>query len=226
MRIHLPASMVLACAIALPAQQNAYDKLVASYQTAANQDQDAAVVEFLPQFQHAADGHDGTEAAVPFLTWIVRNGRVSDPVRKALDTLVEHHSGSLALGPVLEVVPNLATYLGEDQCTKLIKRVLAAGSPPELHARALLARATMVMTRTTGVDAGARKAAAKDLETARKLTKDPTLIAALTQTDAKERGLTVGDRVPEVAGFDLDGLPLRLSDYRGKVVVVDFWGDW
>jgi hypothetical protein len=24
----------------------------------------------------------------------------------------------------------------------------------------------------------------------------------------------------------LDGKPLRLSDYRGKVVVLDFWGHW
>ena len=30
----------------------------------------------------------------------------------------------------------------------------------------------------------------------------------------------------EIAGADLDGAPLRLSDYRGSVVVLDFWGDW
>lgn len=226
MRIYLPACTVLACAMALPAQQDAYGQLVASYHAAATQDQDAAVIDFLPQFQEAASKHDATEAAVPFLIWIVRNGRVAEPVSTALDTLVKHHTSSLAIGPVLDIVPNLATYLGEDQCTKLLERVLAAGSPPELHARALLARATMVMTRTTDAGEDARKAAAKDLETARKLTKDPTLIAALSRSDTKERGLTVGDRLPDVAGFDLEGLPLRLSDYRGKVVVLDFWGDW
>lgn len=31
---------------------------------------------------------------------------------------------------------------------------------------------------------------------------------------------------PEIAGEDLDGVPLRLSDYRGKVVLLDFWGNW
>jgi hypothetical protein len=31
---------------------------------------------------------------------------------------------------------------------------------------------------------------------------------------------------PEIAGEDLDGVPFCLSDYRGRVVVLDFWGDW
>ena len=28
------------------------------------------------------------------------------------------------------------------------------------------------------------------------------------------------------AGEDIDGVPFKLSEYRGKVVVLDFWGDW
>ena len=31
---------------------------------------------------------------------------------------------------------------------------------------------------------------------------------------------------PEIADRDLDGVDFKLSDYRGKVVVIDFWGDW
>ena len=39
-------------------------------------------------------------------------------------------------------------------------------------------------------------------------------------------GPRVGSPAPETAGEDLDGVPFRLSDYRGNVVVLDFWGDW
>jgi hypothetical protein len=35
-----------------------------------------------------------------------------------------------------------------------------------------------------------------------------------------------GSAAPEIAGEDLDGVPLRLSDYRGKVVLLDFWANW
>jgi hypothetical protein len=31
---------------------------------------------------------------------------------------------------------------------------------------------------------------------------------------------------PEIQGDDIDGVPFKLSDYRGKVVVLDFWGNW
>ena len=40
------------------------------------------------------------------------------------------------------------------------------------------------------------------------------------------RGLAIGKTAPEITGEDLNGLPMKLSDYRGKVVVLDFWADW
>ena len=39
-------------------------------------------------------------------------------------------------------------------------------------------------------------------------------------------GLEVGDMAPEIIGEDIDGKRFKLSDYRGKVVMLDFWGDW
>jgi hypothetical protein len=38
--------------------------------------------------------------------------------------------------------------------------------------------------------------------------------------------LQVGQRAPEIDGEDPDGRRFKLSDYRGKVVVLDFWGHW
>jgi peroxiredoxin len=38
--------------------------------------------------------------------------------------------------------------------------------------------------------------------------------------------LQVGRPAPPVVGKDLDGNSLKLEDYRGKVVVVVFWGSW
>jgi hypothetical protein len=40
------------------------------------------------------------------------------------------------------------------------------------------------------------------------------------------RHLRIGKAAPDIEGEDLDGVKFKLSDYRGKVVVIDFWGDW
>ena len=40
------------------------------------------------------------------------------------------------------------------------------------------------------------------------------------------RFLRIGKVAPQIEGEDLDGVKFKLSDYRGKVVVIDFWGDW
>jgi hypothetical protein len=36
----------------------------------------------------------------------------------------------------------------------------------------------------------------------------------------------IGSVAPEIDGEDIHGERLKLSDYRGKVVVLDFWGHW
>ncbi|HUR26713.1 MAG TPA: hypothetical protein VM509_00890 [Planctomycetota bacterium] len=38
--------------------------------------------------------------------------------------------------------------------------------------------------------------------------------------------LAVGSVVPEIEAVDLSGVKFKLSDYRGKVVMIDFWGHW
>ena len=48
--------------------------------------------------------------------------------------------------------------------------------------------------------------------------------AAQLITELLELGL--GSVAPEIVGTDLQGDEMRLSDYRGKVVVLDFWGHW
>ncbi len=43
---------------------------------------------------------------------------------------------------------------------------------------------------------------------------------------AAQGGPTIGEMAPEIEGVDLDGVKFKLSDYRGKVVMLDFYGDW
>jgi len=56
----------------------------------------------------------------------------------------------------------------------------------------------------------------------------PKKDAADADADAAptEDPFAVGNVAPDIDGIDLDGEAFKLSDYRGKVVMLDFWGDW
>ena len=40
------------------------------------------------------------------------------------------------------------------------------------------------------------------------------------------QNLSIGCTAPDIVATDLDGVEFKLSDYRGKIVFLDFWGDW
>lgn len=56
------------------------------------------------------------------------------------------------------------------------------------------------------------------------------VVLALSTADGQEPGKAagpqIGQKAPEIKGKDTEGKAFKLSDYRGKVVVLDFWGDW
>ena len=39
-------------------------------------------------------------------------------------------------------------------------------------------------------------------------------------------GVVIGEPAPEIEGATWEGKPLKLSSFRGRVVVLSFWGDW
>lgn len=60
-------------------------------------------------------------------------------------------------------------------------------------------------------------------------TADGPTTPQLKIVDAGENGLIAeGDRppAPQIAGTTLEGEPLDVADYRGQVVVLNFWASW
>ena len=58
----------------------------------------------------------------------------------------------------------------------------------------------------------------------------PARIVSLVRGELKGMTATgsfeTGRPAPEIDGDDMDDRRFKLSDYRGKVVLLDFWGDW
>ncbi|MEY2882121.1 MAG: hypothetical protein RLZZ15_4501 [Verrucomicrobiota bacterium] len=51
-------------------------------------------------------------------------------------------------------------------------------------------------------------------------------VDAMAKAQAAQGALAVGKVFPDFAEQDLDGQPLSLANYKGKVVLVDFWATW
>jgi len=53
----------------------------------------------------------------------------------------------------------------------------------------------------------------------------PTL-AHLAEAAENQKNLVVGAQFPDFAVADLDGQPLSVASYKGKIVLIDFWATW
>jgi peroxiredoxin len=56
----------------------------------------------------------------------------------------------------------------------------------------------------------------------RTMTTQETVAVVAGRELSEMRTLTIGRTAPEIAGADLDGKPMKLSEFRGKVVLLDF----
>jgi len=55
---------------------------------------------------------------------------------------------------------------------------------------------------------------------------DTTMSEAVKPALHELRFLAIGKAAPDIEGEDSDGKKFKLSDYRGKVVVLEFWASW
>ncbi len=68
---------------------------------------------------------------------------------------------------------------------------------------------------------------AETIDNIRKKYEHPKSLAELASARLDElHNLAIGSPAPEIVGVDFDGNPLKLSDHRGKVVLLVFWGTW
>lgn len=182
--------------------------------------------QFVERAEALAEQYAGTDAAVPFLGFVVqRASDESESVRKALRTLWADHSSGTAITGVLEHV-GAAYYRHEAQ--KEVMNLLAAVVEDNEHgdakAAALVARGKLLLE--VAQDDAARAAAAADLRKVATVTQNAAILQQAKDALFEIEHLQIGCTAPDIAALDTEGVPMKLSDYRGKVVLLDFWGFW
>ena len=166
------------------------------------------------------ESHEADPSYLDMAGWVVRTSEGAEPVRTVLEVVKQHHMSH----PELDRFLNRPYRLGVPVVTEFVAELAAKGDSPASMAARFLITTTLdaeadqeriIQLMQSIVDfEGEVKYGANDY----KLLADGRLFSI--------RRLQVGSEIPDIEGPDVDGQVFRLADYRGKVVMLDFWGDW
>jgi thiol-disulfide isomerase/thioredoxin len=177
---------------------------------------------------------DGLDAAVFVLRVLGEYQITGQDMDKASAIVLEHHIDSPKIAPALEHMVGCGP-------TGLIflETVVDKATKPEVQALALYYNALAMDAKATAAEgptgddvkiARFRGQAADMMERAAKLAPDAKVgsdtLAKAAANEIVSLRIGPGNPVPDVEGTDLDGKKVKLSSYRGKVVLFDFWATW
>jgi len=147
---------------------------------------------------------------------------------EALERLLEDHMASREIGGLtLELVYGMPAW-SVSRAQQALRRILAERSDADVQAAALSELSLLVGLDESLGEAGRREADALltriESEFAQRdfLGMDGKRFAAGARHEIER--LRVGQVAPDFELPDQDGVRFRLSDYRGRVVLLDFWG--
>ena len=181
---------------------------------------------FADRFADSAGRYAGTDEAVQFLGWILMFDHsagegLSESTTAALDTLIDDHGENAEFTSSVQYIGFRLNNYGQSRTVAICDRVIARAAG-DLGYAGLYGR---------GVARAKREGATEeDLELAkadfRAIPENATIGGMARGYIFELENLNVGMVAPDIVERDLDGVEFKLSDYRGKVVVLDFWGDW
>jgi len=164
------------------------------------------------------------------VAWVaMRNLRMPNGA-KAVDLLLEKYPEHKSIEQVVAMLGRM----GNPDADSKLKKILETSKQPRVKAAAALGLGKVYAEKC---DALADKPAESDkvaAEAEKYLTQAIDLYGNSNEAQRKDaegelhalKTLRVGKEAPEIKAGDLDGKDFKLSDYRGKVVLLDFWGNW
>jgi len=171
------------------------------------------------------ENYPASSEALNAAAWILLNTPDGPEVEKAAEVIRREHSRDTNLVYLCTELERVRR-----RCSKpLLETILKDNPSAEVRGTACFTLATLLKDEAKyGQNKQATAQAEKQFE--RVITEFGQVkqrgyeLEDLAKPELSElRRLTIGKPAPEIEGEDLDGRPMKLSDYRGKVVVLTFW---
>ena len=179
---------------------------------------------FKDRFAKLADEHPGSEEALTAELWLLQQSWWLYKDRPAMHAEAAVWADrTLKEFPKSERLDQIALYhyvFSAEQKRKYFELLVKNSPHRKVQAAGLFGLATATKDRALFE----RLAKEYGEERYRETTYGAMAHAHLNVHDRE--ALAIGKPAPEIEGIDHDGKPMKLSDFKGKVVVLDFWGDW
>jgi hypothetical protein len=185
--------------------------------------------EYLPEFRALAEKARGTDTAARAWIWARRLSK--DPKEKwaLTQTLLEEHMDSAVLAELTGELRYAAHEIGHANVIEALRAMVAESPHERVRAGALFTLGAVLLE---SQDSGLREEGRDCLE-AVVVEYGKLAYGADSDYETAANGylyeldnLQVGMTAPDFEAVDENGATWKLSDYRGKVVIVDFWGFW
>jgi hypothetical protein len=180
-------------------------------------------LDYLAKFQGLAERAKGTESGASALFEVFQLGQRApkkvDESRKALETLVSDHIESPQMERVASSLRYAGYSIGEPSCRSALETIRDKSPLPKAKAAAIFILAIQAMPK----DEAASRTAFIRLQ---KEFGDTTYASKANGFLFELDNLQIGKTAPDFNATDEKGENFKLSDFRGKVTVIDFWGFW
>jgi hypothetical protein len=181
-------------------------------------------VAFMKRAMELAGSYQG-DGRVPFYSWVAMTSSDKDLAIQAVEALRKDHVASPALVELLERGMMVGRVVGAEKGAEFLQAVIEQNPDSQAKAWAMYWTA-MPKTRAKDATPEQREQAQQMLAEAAKLAAGTILADRIAAPEFEKNSLQIGKPVPDIEGEDIDGVKFKLSDYHGKVVVLDFWGFW
>ncbi len=182
---------------------------------------------YFEKFADLAKRAEGTDAEAGALGWVFRLGSQTQKtadVRRAAERLQEKHPESPQIAQVAQGL-QYAGWYGWTWAKAWLRAVAGKSTAKGARAAALLSLGCVLLQGRTVADADKAEARQSFEALVKDFAGAPEAKRAEGQLFELDH-LQIGMTAPDFEATDADGKAFQLSDYRGKVVVVDFWGFW
>jgi len=211
-------------------------EVIAAYQKAETEEERAKIIAklpgkgYIPEFRAVAEEAKGSDTAARAWMWVLRLTE-DDPKQawEVVELLLSEHMQSPAMDELSGVLRYASYTHGEGPVIEALRSMVSESPHERVRAGALFTLGAVLLES----DKAGNKAEGRDCFEAviaeyGKLSyrSSSTYEAAATGYLYELDHLQIGMAAPDFQSTDENGVTWKLSDYKGKVVVVDFWGNW